>query len=79
MSIFPVKASSTRSDEFLMQFGCDNSYNSLEEAQTEILKSNTIVPLMFQNTVIAYSPALTEIYSELGNGYIDFAYIVKEE
>jgi len=79
MSIFPVKASSTRSDEFLMQFGYDNNYNSLEEAQTEILKSNTIVPLMFQNTVIAYSPALTEIYSELGNGYIDFAYIVKEE
>ena len=74
-AIFPVRADSNRADEYLKKFGANNT----SDAQTEILKGNNILPIMFQKTVIAFSPAINNLNAELGNGYIDFAYIVKEE
>lgn len=79
MAIFPIKADSSNITEYLKKFGKTYNGEDLTTVQTELLKSNNIVPVMFQSTVIAYSPALTNVYAELGNGYIDFAYIIKQE
>ena len=79
MSVFPVRADSRDSAEYLKQFGILASGKALTEIQKEMLKSNNIIPILFQNTVISYSPALKNVSGELGNGYIDFAFIVKEE
>lgn len=79
MSIFPIRADSTNKAEYLKKFSITYNGEDLTEIQTNLLKSNSIIPIMFQNTVIAYSPALSSVYTELGNGYVDFAFIVKEE
>ncbi|MBO5021668.1 MAG: hypothetical protein J6D52_13470 [Clostridia bacterium] len=79
MSIFPIRADSTNLAEYLKIFGITYNGEPLAEIQTNLLKSNNIIPIMFQNTVLAYSPALSSVYTELGNGYVDFAFIVKEE
>ncbi len=78
MAIFPIRADSQRDYEYLEKFGI-NSSGDLTAAQTELLKSNNIIPIMFQNTVIAYSPALTKVSAINGDGYIDFSFIVKTE
>lgn len=78
MAIFPIRADSERDYEYLEKFGI-TAKGDLSLAQTEILKSNNIIPLMFQNTVIAYSPALTKVSAINGDGYIDFSFIVKTE
>ena len=79
MSVFPIRADSTNLAEYLKIFGITYNGEPLTEIQTQLLKSNNIIPIMFQNTTLAYSPALSSVYTELGNGYVDFAYIVKEE
>ncbi len=79
MSIFPIRADSTNLAEYLKIFGITYNGEPLTEIQTNLLKSNKIIPIMFQNTVLAYSPTLSSVYTELGNGYVDFAFIVKEE
>lgn len=78
-AFFPVKAESNRGDEYLKKFGVTDRTSDLSAIQAEILKDNTVFPVMFQNTVIAYSPAIQNLNAELNNGYIDFAYIIKEE
>jgi len=77
MAIFPVRAKSDDITEYLNNYGITYNGEDLGAVQTEILSQNSIVPIMFQNTVIAYSPALTEVKANLGNGYIDFSFIVK--
>lgn len=79
MSVFPIRADNSNPAEYLKKFGISYNGESLTDLQTNLLKSNKIIPIMFQNTVISYSPALSNVYSELGNGYIDFAFIIKEE
>ena len=79
ISLFPIRADSTNLAEYLKLFGINYNGEALTQIQTNLLKSNNIIPIMFQNTVLAYSPALSSVYSELGNGYVDFAFIVKEE
>ena len=79
MSLFPVRADSNSPAEYLKKFGINYNGESLADIQTNLLKSNKILPIMFQKTVISYSPALSNVYSELGNGYVDFAFIVKSE
>ena len=79
MSFFPVRADSTNTAEYLEKFGTSYSGENLTDVQTNLLKSNRIIPIMFQNTVLSYSPALTSVYTEFGNGYVDFAFIVKKE
>lgn len=79
MAFFPVRADSERPYEYLEKFGFTYNGEDLSAVQTEILKSNNIIPIMFQNTVIAYSPALSEVYATNGDGYIDFSFIIKTE
>ncbi len=79
MSIFPIRADSTNLAEYLKLFGITYNGEPITDIQTNLLKSNNIIPIMFQNTVLAYSPTLSSVYAELGNGYVDFAFIIKEE
>ncbi len=79
MALFPIRADNGELSEYLKKFGITYNGGDISQIQTEILKLNNIIPVMFQNTVIAYSPALTEVYTEHGNGYIDFSFIIKNE
>ncbi len=79
MSIFPVRLDSTALSEYLKKFGVDYNGEKLSDIQTKILESYNILPIMFQNTVISHSKSLQNVSAELGNGYIDFSFIVKEE
>lgn len=79
MAIFPLRAGSGNTAEYLANFGIDYKGGSLSEIQSQILKSNNIYPIAFQNTTIAYSKALNDVFTNPGNGYIDFSFIVKTE
>ncbi|MBR7133320.1 MAG: hypothetical protein IKD04_07280 [Clostridia bacterium] len=79
MALFPVKADSALVAEYLKKFGVKYNGKSLADIQSQLLKDNSIVPVMFQKTVIAYSHSLSNIFIDKGNGYIDFAFIVKSE
>jgi len=78
MCVFPISAESPQVADYLKKFGITYNGESLEQIQTELLKDNNIIPLIFQTTDIAYTKALTNVYTELGNGYIDFSFIIKE-
>ena len=77
-AFFPVKADSSFYKEYLQKFSVSNT-DDLKLAEKEIMESYTTLPVMFQNTTIAYAKTLTEFSASQGNGYIDFAYIVKEK
>lgn len=79
MTVFPVRADSSNHAEYLKKFGIIYNGEDLTQVQANLLKSNGIIPIMFQNTVLSYSPALSSVCTELGNGYVDFAFIIKEE
>lgn len=79
LSIFPVFASSQSSKEYLEKFGINYKGGKLSKIQKDILKSKNIVPLMTQDTVVAYNKNLTSFNFSSGNGLIDFAYVVKTE
>ena len=79
MCIFPVSAESPALADYLKKFGIVYNNESLENIQKELLQTNNIIPIMFQTTDIAYSKALTNVHTELGNGYIDFSFIIKQE
>lgn len=76
-AVFPVRADSTNILEYTQKFGITNSNKNLSEIQSDILKNDTIIPLVFQNTTIAYSSEIKKMPTECGNGYIDFAFIIK--
>ncbi len=78
MCVFPISAESPQIADYLKKLGYTYNGEPLEQIQTELLKNNNIIPLMFQSTDIAYTKALTNVYTELGNGYIDFSFIIKE-
>lgn len=77
-AVFPVKADSAFMREYVDKFGLESVSQDNGSNQEKILKNSTVIPLMFQNTVIAYTSSIKEFNACLGNGYIDFAYIVKE-
>ena len=79
MAIFPVRADSKNIEEYLKKFGYTYKNQSLSKVQKEILNDCTVIPLVFQNTCIAYSDAITELSTTSGDGYIDFSFIVKYE
>lgn len=79
MAIFPVRADNNNIEEYLKKFGYTYKNQSLNKVQKEILKDCTVIPLVFQNTCIAYSDAITELSTTSGDGYIDFSFIVKYE
>ena len=79
MAVFPVRADSSDINEYLSNFGTTAEGKSGAEIQTGLLKSSNIIPIAFQNTTIAYSPDLSDVFTSFGNGYIDFSFIVKTE
>ena len=79
MSVFCINLSSGYVDEYLENFGIDYDGTNLATLQAEILKSNHIIPLAFENTNIVYSKNLTNIYSNSLGGYIDFSFIQKAD
>ena len=78
MSVFPISASSPEINEYLQKFGITYNGQNLTKLQIEVLKSNNIIPIMFQSTSLAYEKNLNNINFQHGNGCIDFAFIVKE-
>ena len=79
MAIFSIRADSDDPIEYLKKFGVNYNGEGLAEAQSKILKDCKVIPLAFQDTCIAYSPALTNLSTTPDNGFIDFAFIVKTE
>lgn len=79
MAIFPIRADSSNIGDYLKKFGVSYNGQDLGQIQTQILKGSHIIPIAFQNTTIAYSQQISKIYTELGNGFIDFSFIIKYE
>lgn len=79
MSIFPISADSPEMAEYLQKFGINYTGQDLSQLQINMLKSNNVVPLMFQSTSLAYSKNLTDVVFEHGNGCVDFAFIIKSD
>lgn len=79
MSVFPIKATSGYIEEYLDKFGIEYSGQNLATVQKNILKSNKVIPLAFENTNIVYSEYLSNVHSNGENGYIDFSIIIKED
>lgn len=76
MCIFPVTAESPLVNEYLEKFG-KNKYSS--NAQSQLLETYNLSPLMFQSTTIAYGENLSGVDVKLGNGCLDFSFIVKKD
>ena len=79
IAVFPIRADSESLSEFSEKFGVSASGKTADAVQSELLRGTSIIPLLFQNTTIAYSDALSDVYTVPGDGYIDFSFIVKTE
>ncbi len=79
MAFFPIRADSKNIKEYLKNFELQYDGGSLDTVQAQLLTGNKIIPVMTQNTVIAYSKELSNVVAENGNGYIDFSYIIKDK
>lgn len=66
MALFPVTAKSDSLSEYTNQFPNNAS-------------ADTIIPLLFQSTSIAYGKTLSGLKLDKNNGYIDFSFVVKSE
>lgn len=78
LTIFSLSANSSNVDEYLQNFGINYKDESLSKTQQKLLKSKNIVPLMTQDTIIAYGNELRNVILSNGNCCIDFAYIIKD-
>ena len=77
MTIFPVKANSKNSAEYLANYGVLDA--DLSKVQENLMNAKNIIPLFFQDTTLCYSQNILEISLNDDNGMVDFAFIVKEE
>lgn len=77
MVLFPIVADNTNIKEFLNKFDINYNGENISDIGAGILKSNNLFPIAFQNTVLVYNSSLKNVVFELGNGYIDFAFIIK--
>ncbi|MCQ2455055.1 MAG: ABC transporter substrate-binding protein [Clostridia bacterium] len=75
-AVFPVTAKSTDSAEYLKYFG--KSGNSLASVQKSLLENNTLLPIAFEDLNICYTSALSNLYTDSENGYIDFSFAIKK-
>ena len=75
-AFFPVTAHGMSLSEYLANFGVSGG---AQEAQQALLAADNIIPVAFQSTQIAYNPELSGVFADDGNGYIDFAFILKKE
>ncbi len=78
-SLFPITAKCGSVSEYLKNFNVEGAEKSPSEIQAELLKSNTLVPFAFENTNVAYTSALENVFCEPQNGYVDFSFIIKHE
>ncbi|MCQ2440565.1 MAG: ABC transporter substrate-binding protein [Clostridia bacterium] len=77
-AVFPVRADNTSLNEYLSKLKVTSNRDTVS-VQTQLLKDNTVIPIAFENTNIAHTSAIKQIYSEPQNGYIDFSFVIKEE
>lgn len=79
LSIFPVTANSAHINEYLEKFGLSYKNQDTNTLQSKILKSKNIVPLMTQDTTVAFSKNLNNLNFTHGSGSIDFAFVIKKD
>lgn len=79
MAIFPYKTSRNEMVEYLKGFGVDYRGEGLEAVQNSVLSGQKVIPIAFQDTTVAYASTLKEVFIEPENGYMDFAFFVKNE
>lgn len=76
ISVFPVTMTSKNLAEYLRNY--NKPYDKdIAEIQKEIINGNNISPLLFQNTVLCYSPNIAKFSISEDNGYIDFSFVIK--
>ncbi len=78
-AVFPITAKSGSVLEYLDNFKTTASGKTPSEAETELLSDNTLIPFAYENTNIAYTKALENVFTEPQNGYVDFSFIIKHE
>lgn len=76
-AVFPIKANNTSLSEYFSQIGILGG--DTVTVQSQLLKNYTLIPIAFENTNIVYTSSIKKIFSEPQNGYIDFAFVIKEE
>lgn len=78
IAVFPIYAKGQDLSEYLRKFGIEYNGEDLADVQQILLKSANIIPLAYQKTQIAYSPVLSNLFTEPSNGYIDFSFAQKD-
>lgn len=76
-AVFPIKAANSNVSEYLLKFGLSSS--DAVGSQKKLLADNTLIPIAFENTNIAFGKSLTQFAYNNDNGYIDFSFIIKEK
>lgn len=74
-AIFPVTAKTTSLSDYVRNFGTDNT--DAVALQTALVSGNSLIPIAFENTTVAYNDKLQNVVMRPDNGYIDFSYIIK--
>ena len=74
-AIFPVTAKTTSLSDYVRNFGTNNT--DAIALQTTLVSGNSLIPIAFENTTVAYNDKLQNIVMRPDNGYIDFSYIIK--
>ena len=81
ISIYPIEITDKDAAPYIKELGYENSIaenTNLADIQTSVYSDYIVVPLAFQNSVIAYSSDLSSVITDLGNGTIDFSFIKKK-
>ncbi|MEE0946088.1 MAG: ABC transporter substrate-binding protein [Acutalibacteraceae bacterium] len=81
IAIYPVTITDKDPSVFCYQLGFDyanTSIKTINAIQTNIMSHYKIVPIAFENSVIAYQSEIVDFNFGLGNGLIDFAYVTKK-
>lgn len=76
-ALFPVSAKSDSFNDYAQIFTALSQAKTPDKLQNDLLKDNIIIPVAYQNTNIAYIPALENVVVGNDNGYIDFSLIIK--
>ncbi len=81
IAIYPITITDKDPSVFCYQLGynySNASVKTLNAIQTNIMTKYTIIPIAFENSVIAYNSDIIDFNFKLGNGLIDFAYVTKK-
>lgn len=76
MAVFPITAQSDSVKEYMSVFS-ENTSVSPADMQRQLLNDSHIIPLFFEKTCIAASPALSGLSIDNLGGYVDFSVIEK--